>query len=116
MTPVAKWTKINEDYSFQSGNGWLQNSAGTWKYVEEKKQFVPEDTYGLKDEYGAFTVSFSGEKMKWEREEDGMKVIVSLEKIEEIPKSSTDMLTGLWDLKEAKRDEESIAGTFDTPT
>ena len=38
MTPVAKWAKYNSDGTFQSGNGWTQNSIGTWNYNDT---FVP---------------------------------------------------------------------------
>lgn len=32
MTPVAKWTQINKDGTFETGNGWLQNGNGTWTF------------------------------------------------------------------------------------
>ena len=98
MTPVAKWNRINTDGTFQSGNGWLQNGEGTWSYDEEKQLFKPETKYGSRDPFGAFKVMFDGDNMIWEREEEGMQVVVSLSRIEEMPKSPADWLQGLWGL------------------
>lgn len=112
-TPVAKWARIHDDHTFQSGNGWLQNSEGTWTFDEEKRQFTLDDKYGIKDEYGAFTVHFSNGKMIWERHEDGMKVVVMLIKTEKLPMSTADKLPGLWDLTEAKQEGTNITSTFD---
>ena len=46
MTPVAKWSKINKDGSYQSGNGWLQNSEGTWKFDKKNNLYSPHRIYG----------------------------------------------------------------------
>lgn len=96
MTPVAKWAKYSPDGTFISGNGWTQNSIGTWVYNEETNEFTPSNTNGIKDEYGPFRVSFEGEKMIWARDEDGMKVTVSLIKITDLPASPSDSIKGLW--------------------
>ncbi len=32
MTSVTKWTRINQNRTYESGNDWLQNSSGTWSY------------------------------------------------------------------------------------
>ena len=32
LTPIAKWTQINSDGSYESGNGWLKNSEGQWTF------------------------------------------------------------------------------------
>lgn len=96
MTPVAKWVKYNPDGTFVSVNGWPQNQIGTWEYNEKTKEFIPTNTNGIKDEYGPFKVSFEGEKMVWERDEDDMKVVVSLVQINEITASPSDSIKGLW--------------------
>ena len=101
MNPVAKWTRINPDGTYQSGNGWLQNSSGTWTFNEISMEFLPVEDFGIKEDFGAFIVSFSGGKMLWERHEKGMTVLVILEKIQQLPKSTADWITGLWDLTEA---------------
>lgn len=113
MTPVAKWTRINADGTYQSGNGWLQNSAGTWIYDKESGEFLPTETLGLKDPFGAFKVSFSDEGMMWVRQEEGMNVVVHLERIEKLPMATGDKLVGLWGLEKAMEGEEEITGSFD---
>ena len=46
-TPVAKWTKIENDHTYRSGNGWLQNSVGTWTYDDKARQFSATETNGI---------------------------------------------------------------------
>ena len=36
MTPVAKWTKIYKDGTYQSGNRWTQNPIGTYIYDKQR--------------------------------------------------------------------------------
>ena len=98
MTPVAKWTKINKDGSYQSGNGWLQNTEGKWTFNKKNNLYSTTETNGVKDEFGPFTVEVTTNKMTWLREEEGRIVTVSLEKIKKMPKSTSDELMGLWDL------------------
>lgn len=113
MTPVAKWTKINADGSFQSGNGWLQNSKGSWNYDAQTNQFSALDSLGLKDEFGGFTVSFDKGKMYWERQEEGMPVKVTLKRIHNLPMAPADYLVGLWDLSGITKNNQSILKDFD---
>jgi len=113
MTPVAKWTRINKDGTYESGNGWLQNSIGTWEYDSNENNFTPNSINGIKDEFGAFSVSLSENGMKWNRMEEGMNVILSLERIEKLPMTPADKLQGLWDLTEVVEDGESIMASFD---
>jgi hypothetical protein len=114
MTPVAKWTQIEADGTYSSGNGWLQNSEGNWTFDKETNQFLPNETNGLKDPFGAFTVSFKGtDKMEWTREEEGMRVKVALARTDQKPKAPADKLVGLWDLIEARKGEESTIKRLD---
>ncbi len=113
MTPVARWTRINEDGSYQSGNGWQQNSEGTWKYDSNSHFFIPEETNGIKEPYGGFHVSFKEGNMIWQREEDGMPVTVTLVPIRKLPKSTADKIVGLWDLNDALQNGISIKSDFD---
>lgn len=113
VTPVAKWFKINEDSTFYSGNGWLKNSFGTWSYNTKTYEFKPENKNGIRDEFGAFKVSFAGDKMLLEREEDGMDVVVTLSKISKMPMSPADSIAGLWDLSVVRKGAEDITSTFD---
>lgn len=113
MTPVAKWTKINADHTYQSGNGWLQNAVGTWTYDMQNKTFFPKETNGIKDEFGAFNVSFDHNNMIWERTEEGMSVTVTLAPITEMPMSTADQLVGLWDLTKVIKNEQNITSDYD---
>lgn len=109
MTPVAKWTKIEKDGSYTSGNGWLQNAEGNWTYDTETSAYLPIANNWLKDPFGAFRVSFEGnEKMYWEREEDEGHVIVSLSRIEKIPESTANQIVGLWGLDSAEQTPATI--------
>ncbi len=108
MTPVAKWTRINGDGSYTSGNGWLQNSEGTWDPESNDNTFLPKETKGIADNNGPFQVSFIGnDTMFWQRLEDGEHVQVRWERIEKLPKSTADEVAGLWSLMEVKRDDVS---------
>ncbi|MFC4874597.1 hypothetical protein [Negadavirga shengliensis] len=112
LTPVAKWFKYHIDHTYQAGNGWTQNDIGTWEYDKEKNEFLPESKNG-KDEYGPFKVSFSGEKMTWERMEDGMHVTVSLSEITEMPMSPKDSIAGSWELISVIKNDEDITTSYD---
>ena len=68
---------------------------------------------GIKDEFGPFKVIFSKEGMTWEREEEGMNVIVSLVPIDEIPMAPVDKIQGLWSLFSVKKEGEDITSTVD---
>lgn len=100
MTPVARWTRIHEDGTFESGNGWLKNSIGTWTYTDSTKAFLPIQTNGIKDEAGAFTVTFNDDEMIWERTEEGMPVIVHIKRISELPAAPADRIVGMWELED----------------
>lgn len=113
MTPVSKWFKFNSDGSSAAGNGWLQNSAGSWEYNEEDNTFSNYDSLGIEDRFGAFDVSFDKEYMYWEREEEGMKVKVTVKPIDELPMSPADYLEGIWDLESISEAEQDITDTYD---
>lgn len=113
ITPVAKWTRIKPGGTYESGNGWLKNSEGTWTYINENRSFLAKETNGLTDPFGAFTVSFEGNKMKWERTEEGQKVTVTLIPVDEIPESPADKIQGLWDLDRANQNDKDITRTYD---
>lgn len=113
VTPVAKWTRINADGTFQSGNGWLQNAKGSWNYDVEKNTLSMVDSLDVFDEFGAFRIAFSNERMLWAREEEGMTVKVTLVPIDELPMSPADYLEGIWDLIEITENQTSILSDFD---
>jgi hypothetical protein len=113
MTPVAKWTRIKADGTYESVNGWLKNSEGTWTYDEAGQNFLPKETNGLIDPYGAFSVRFEGKKMKWMRTEEGHEVTITLARIHEIPRSPADKVQGLWGLDKAMENGKDITQTYD---
>ncbi len=113
MTPVARWTRINKDGTYQSGNGWHQNSEGTWQFNAEASTFFPSETNGIKEPFGAFHVSVNGKNMIWQRMEGGMNVKVTLAPINKLPKSTADQIVGLWDLTDALQEKQSIKAQFD---
>ncbi|MDX1638300.1 MAG: hypothetical protein R3281_10040, partial [Balneolaceae bacterium] len=89
MTPVARWTEIDSDGTYRSGNGWLQNAVGTWTYDTVHNTFLPKETSGVVDEFGPFLVKLATDTTKtWRRTEEGMEVIVHLQKIDDKPKST----------------------------
>jgi hypothetical protein len=113
MTPIARWTRIHPDGTYESGNGWLKSSEGTWVFDPVKNTFLPQETDGLIDPFGPFNIRLAEEYMTWSREEDGMNVVVTLQKIEELPQAPADQVQGLWDLTDATKDGSSIIQTFD---
>ena len=113
MTPVAKWTRIKEDHTYESGNGWLQNTTGTWTFDKGKSTFLPKAKNGIKDPFGAFQVEFQKDKMIWQREEEGMLVIVMAERVKQIPMAPADYLAGLWDLQSMKKEGADVTDAFD---
>ncbi len=113
MTPVAKWTKINADGTFQSGNGWLQNAEGIWSYDADNNIYAAIDSLGINDEFGGFRVSFNDKNMHWEREEEGMSVKITLIPIEKLPKAPADYLVGVWDLTEITKNKKSFLNEYD---
>lgn len=113
MTPVAKWSKINSDGTQESGNGWTKNAHGTWSFDEKSNEYLPLSKNGVKDELGAFVVHFSEIGMTWERIEEGMKVVVSLIPITEMPTAPADKLPGLWTLSSVLKADKEIKTTVD---
>ncbi|MGB0524197.1 MAG: hypothetical protein ACPGJS_14610 [Flammeovirgaceae bacterium] len=103
MTPQSKWFRIHKDGTYQSGNGWLQNGVGTWTYDKKRKLYAPQERLGLKDPFGAFTTHFDAGGMQWEREEEGIKVRVLLERVEQLPKGTADKLVGMWALTKVQK-------------
>lgn len=113
MTPQAKWFHIYSDGNYESGNGWLKNSEGVYTYDTLSHNYLPIETNGIVDPFGAFKVSFEDGNMIWERDEEGMLVTIELERINKLPKSPADKVVGLWQLTDISREGLSIIRTFD---
>jgi len=101
MTPNAKWTRLNEDYTQESGNGWFQHSVGSWEFDEVSNQLKIITENGLDDPFGGFSISWHEEQMIWKRMEEGMEVVVTLEKIDELPLTYANQMLGLWKPEQA---------------
>ncbi len=110
-TPIARWTNLMDDGTYQSGNGWLKNSMGVYDYDEANQTIWPTETDGLqiKDPAGAFSMEVMKDKMVWKREEDGMPVTVTWSRIEEVPKAPAEKFFGLWMLTHIKSPETDSA-------
>ena len=106
MTPVARWTRFNQDGTQTSGNGWLQHSVGSW-FLKDKLLTV-KNTNGINDEYEPFSIEIEKDKMIWTREEEGQEVSVFLKRIDEIPASEGNKLIGLWKLTKVLEDGNDI--------
>ena len=113
VTPVAKWFRYEKDFTYRSGNGWTQNDVGSWTFNERTQEFLPMSKRGAPDEFGAFKVSFTSNGMLWEREEEGMPVVVRLSRIEEMPMSPADRISGRWDLLRIEKNALDITSRYD---
>lgn len=112
MTPRGKWLKILEDGTYYSGNGWLQHTSGTWTLDSSKMLFELKEDNGIIDPFGPFKLSFVFDKMQWEREEEGTTVVVTLHRIEQMPKLISDEIKGLWAIEKVFHNEEDITKTY----
>lgn len=99
MTPNARWTRFNADFTQQSGNGWLQHSYGSWSLDSATDELSVINTNGLNDPNGPFKVSIQSDKMEWKRTEEGQEVTVLLTKANQLPPTFADQLLGLWELE-----------------
>ncbi|WP_323757482.1 hypothetical protein [Roseivirga sp.] len=97
LTPIMKWISFEENGTFTSGNGWLQNNLGSWVYDDQQKALIQSTDAGI-DSYGPFNVSFQNEKMIWERIEEGNKVSITLVTVNQKPMASWDMIVGTWEI------------------
>lgn len=109
MTPVGKWTRINPDGTYQSGNGWQQNSEGTWSFDLATTFYVPVETNGLEDTYGGFKISFDKDTMIWQRHEDGLPVVVTWRSSKVLPRIPADLIVGVWELDPGATPEPSAS-------
>jgi len=109
MTPVAKWFEFKADGSFQAGNGWLQNSAGTYNWNKEERSLAMHDSLAIADPFGAFKVNVDGSSMVWNREEEGMQVKVFAKRSSQLPMAPQDYLVGMWELQSENTDSLQMA-------
>lgn len=110
MTPVAKWTRINTDGTYETGNGWSQSARGEWYYDKNIKSLRLQETEGMQvhDQNGPFQLSFEADKMRWEREEDGANVLVIFKRADKLPMATADKLLGIWNLQEIRKNGNDL--------
>lgn len=101
LTPIAKWFELDEEGNYRSGNGWLQNMAGSFLY-DAQAQTVNQTVNGKPDEYGPFSIHLQEENMTWTRTEEGQLVVVSLKKTNILPRAPWDLLPGNWTLEKVE--------------
>lgn len=106
LTPVAKWYQFNNDESMQSGNGLLQNGGGNYLLLPQNTGLFFMNQFGRPDEHGMFRLSFGGDKMIWEREENNRLVKVILQKTTEKPLAPWDKIVGSWDLTKSSENDD----------
>lgn len=114
MTPVAKWFDFEKEGNYRSGNGWLQNMAGQYKY--DAPSSTLNQTIGAQpDEYGPFKVLVENENaMTWQRKEEGQQVEVRLKRIEQLPLAPWDQIVGNWALEEIQIDGKNKSSDYFT--
>ncbi|NMM50865.1 hypothetical protein [Marinigracilibium pacificum] len=105
MTPIGKWTRINGDGTYESGNGWIQNGAGRWSFNKTEKLISLKDDYIKEDIDVPFSITFRDNEMIWERKEEGTNVKVHLKRIDELPREHAEKLVGVWEKVENKNEE-----------
>jgi hypothetical protein len=95
MTPQSKWFEFKSDGSLYGGNGGVINTRGSYKMLGDSVYIMNEE--GKDDGYGPFTLKESiDSSMMWSRNEDGMEVIILLERRYQIPMAPWDLLVGQW--------------------
>ncbi|MBU3012010.1 hypothetical protein KO506_11400 [Polaribacter vadi] len=111
LTPIAKWVRFNADGSQASGNGWLQHSVGIYN-LNIENQLTVTNTFGIKDDAESFKVNIDKNNMTWQRKENDLDIIISLEKTDKLPTSEANKLFGLWKfdsiIKDGKEVSESL--------
>lgn len=101
MTPNARWTRFNADFTQESGNGRFQHSYGSWKLDEKSNELSIENSNGLEDLNNPFVISINENEMIWERTEEGQNIKVTLERASKLPETYGDKILGLWKLEKA---------------
>lgn len=101
ITPNARWTRFNPDFTQESGNGWLQHSFGTWKLNPKTNELSIVNSNGLNDLNEPFKVTINQNSMAWNRIEEGQAIKVFLTRSNHLPETYGDKLLGLWRLEEA---------------
>ena len=111
MTPVAKWIRFNDDFTQESGNGWVQHSVGNWTLDPTTNQLRVNNTNGMEDKI-PFEVNLTGNSMMWKRIEFGEEVVVSLNRIDQIPTAEANKLLGGWKFQSIVVDGKDVSDSL----
>lgn len=111
ITPIARWMRFDKDSIQSSGNGWLQHSIGTWS-LNSKNVLSIINTNGILDEAEPFQLNLEGDKMTWQRKEEGTDVTVHLERRNKIPTSEANKLLGLWKFDSILVDDKEVSDSL----
>ena len=98
-TPTAKWFDLKPGGTLLSGNGGVINQRGAWRVLEAGEQLLFSLPDGSPDPAGPFQLSLEDTSMTWLRTEEGMRVEISLERIQDLPMASWDYLPGTWQIQ-----------------
>ncbi|MBW1299027.1 hypothetical protein [Aquimarina litoralis] len=99
MTPNARWTRLNSDFTQETGNGRFQHSYGTWKLNSASNELSIYNDNGLDDLNDPFKISLNDNEMIWERREEGQDVRVTMTRASKLPETYGDRILGLWSLE-----------------
>ena len=114
MTPRGKWNRLQPNGRFETGNGWLINGDGTWRYNSEDSEITLTNYTGFYDPFGPFDIlSSTDSTMVWKRIEEGQEVSVFYRKIKALPKALPDIATGIWDFESAQRMGKDVTEEYD---
>ncbi|MEL7248665.1 MAG: hypothetical protein AAFO03_09605 [Bacteroidota bacterium] len=97
MTPVSKWFHFDASGNMQGGNGGNMNLFGSWT-SENESSLIFSNQQGKPDRDGPFSVSWEGELLILERDEEFQPVKVTLEAFDPTnwPRAPWDQISGSW--------------------
>lgn len=96
ITPALNWMQFNADSTHAFGNGWLQNSFGSWTFQKKSKILTIKNDIGFSDYTNPMKIALSEKNMTCKLKVDEMEITVFFERIDKLPTSEANKLYGLW--------------------
>lgn len=96
ITPALNWMLFNPDSTHAFGNGWLQNSVGSWTFQKSSKILTIKNDIGFSDYTNSMKIELSKKNMTCKLKVDEMEITLFLERIDKLPTSEVNKLYGLW--------------------
>lgn len=96
ITPALNWMQFNTDSTHAFGNGWLQNSFGSWTFQKKSKILTIKNDIGFSDYTNPMKIALSEKNMTCKLKVDEMEITVFFERIDKLPTSEANKLYGLW--------------------